>query len=88
MLSITCSEADIHDIHDFVKRAGTVSPRLSARIRTRPGVGELLPGIADPKEQGSAPAGIQLFQEAMPSPSGEELRYLLSIIARVAGERP
>ena len=33
------------------------------------------------------PRGIQLFQQATPSPSREELRCLLSIIAPAAGER-
>jgi len=44
MLLIGCSEADIQNIHGFVKRVATVSPRLPARMRSRPGVGELLPG--------------------------------------------
>jgi len=31
--------------------------------------------------------GIQLFEQAGPSPPREQLRYLLSLIAREAGER-
>src|SRR5208337_378232 len=43
MLLTCCSEADIQSTHDFVKQV-TVSPWLPARMRSRPGVGELLPG--------------------------------------------
>jgi hypothetical protein len=44
MLLTCCSEADVQNIHDFVKRVAAVSPRLPACMRSRPGVGELPAG--------------------------------------------